>query len=185
MLDSPTGRLPASAGQVAVVLARAVIVASGAYMSGSRGCHQGRQTIKSSQRLASAMRSDCCNDQLPPQINLRGSRKRVIPPRPRRHGMACTPTIDRGCAGVVTRNKWRFTAQGRNRDDKWRRVRITAGCWNATEGARDVESWVPRARFEPARARSSQPPEDCVSTSFTTSARPVAEAGFEPAAKGL
>lgn len=34
-------------------------------------------------------------------------------------------------------------------------------------------------------SRSSQPPEDCVSTNFTTSARPVAEAGFEPAAKGL
>ena len=28
---------------------------------------------------------------------------------------------------------------------------------------------------------SSQPPEDCVSTNFTTSACPVAEAGFEPA----
>ena len=34
-------------------------------------------------------------------------------------------------------------------------------------------------------SRSSQPPEDCVSTNFTTSARLVAEAGFEPAAKGL
>ena len=34
-------------------------------------------------------------------------------------------------------------------------------------------------------SRSSQPPEDCVSTNFTTSARSVAEAGFEPAAKGL
>ena len=32
---------------------------------------------------------------------------------------------------------------------------------------------------------SSQPPEDCVSTNFTTSASPVAEAGIEPAAKGL
>ena len=32
---------------------------------------------------------------------------------------------------------------------------------------------------------SSQPPEDCVSTNFTTSAYPVAEAGIEPAAKGL
>ena len=32
---------------------------------------------------------------------------------------------------------------------------------------------------------SSQPPEDCVSTNFTTSACPVAEAGIEPAAKGL
>ena len=32
---------------------------------------------------------------------------------------------------------------------------------------------------------SSQPPEDCVSTNVTTSACPVAEAGFEPAAKGL
>ena len=32
---------------------------------------------------------------------------------------------------------------------------------------------------------SSQPSEDCVSTSFTTSAEPVAEAGIEPAAKGL
>ena len=34
-------------------------------------------------------------------------------------------------------------------------------------------------------SKSSQPPEDCVSTNFTTSASPVAEAGFEPAAKGL
>ena len=34
-------------------------------------------------------------------------------------------------------------------------------------------------------SKSSQPPEDCVSTNFTTSAYPVAEAGIEPAAKGL
>ena len=54
--------------------------------------------------------------------------------------------------------------------------------WAMCRTGRDcgAEGWI-RTRT----SISSQPSEDCVSTNFTTSASPIAEAGVEPAAKGL